>query len=122
MNNIFKVVTEKGFTGGAHTKTLLELLLAAVGYPSNLGGKALNVIFFLLQETLGNEHRHIHVLVTELLEHSVHNALDIFPDGITVGTDYHTPLNRGIIDKLRFDTNIGVPFCEILIHRGNRFN
>ena len=70
--------TEKSLGGRAYAKALAELLLTAVSYPCNLRSKSFNVILLLLKKRFGNEHRHIYVFVTKLLEASVKNLLDVF--------------------------------------------
>ena len=98
MNNILKVIAEKGLGGRAHAEPFLKLLFAAVGHPCNLGGKALNMILLLLQQAFGYKHRHINIFMPGLLEHTVNYMLNIFPDCVAVWTDYHAALNGGIVD------------------------
>jgi len=74
------------------------------------------VIGFLLQKRLGNEHRHIYVLVTELLELGVKDALDIFPNCVSVGADDHTSLNTRIVNQLRLLNDVGIPLGKICFH------
>ena len=75
LDNLFIVLAEERFGGGTNRKTLGELFLTADRYPRAFGCKALYVVFFSLKKALGNEHRHIHVLVTGFLEASVHVSL-----------------------------------------------
>ena len=116
MNDVCIVLTEKSLRRGSDAKSFLELFIAAVGYPRNLGSEALNVILFLFKQALGNEHRHTYILVTGCLEHTVHNVLNVFPYCIAVGSDDHTALNACILTKLSLFYNVGIPFCEILVH------
>ena len=116
------MLAEKSLGGGTDAEPVLKLLAAAVSYPCNLGSEALNVILFLLEQAFGNEHRHANIFVTCSLEHTVKYSLDIFPYSIAVRTYYHTALNACIFNKLSLFAYVCVPFCEILVHRGNGVN
>ena len=116
MNNIAVMLAEKRFGGGTDAKSFGQNILTADRHPCALGSKALNVILFALKERFGNKHRHINILVTEPLELSVKYVLDILPDGVAVGTDYHAALDSGIIGKLSFFDNVGIPLSKINIH------
>ena len=74
------------------------------------------MVFFLLQQALRNEHGHIDILVTGRLEHAVENMLDIFPNGVAVGSNNHTAANAAVIDQLRLFDHIGVPLGKIVLH------
>ena len=116
MHDIGIVFAEKRLGGRAHAEPVLQLLAAAVSYPCNLGCKALNVVFFFLEKTFGNEHRHTHIFMSSSLKHTVQDALHILPYSVAVGTYYHTALDGGVLDKLRLFNDVGVPFCEVLVH------
>ncbi len=116
VNDVCIMLAEKRFRGWPYAKPFLELFVAAVGYPGNLGSKALNMIFFLFKQAFRNEHRHTHILVTRCLEHTVHYALNVFPNRIAVGSDNHAALNACVFAKLGLFNNIRVPFCKILVH------
>ena len=116
LNDILVVLAEKSLGGRTDDKSFGELVLSADGYDRALGSKARNVIGFLLQKRLGDEHRHIYVLVTELLELGVKDALDILPDRVSVGADDHTSLNARIVNQLRFLYNVGIPLGKICFH------
>ena len=116
------MLTEERLGSRTHAESVLELFASAMSYPSNLRSEALDMILFLLEETLGDKHRHTNILVASSLEHSIEDALDIFPDSIAIGSDDHTALNASIFDKLSFFANIGIPLCKVLVHRGNSGN
>ena len=80
------------------------------------------MIFFLLQQALRDEHRHIDVLVSRGLEHPVKDALDVLPDRIPVGTDHHAALHAGVVAQLRLFDDVGIPFGKVLVHRRDRFH
>ena len=110
------MLAEKCLGSGANAKSVLQLLVAAHCYPCNLGSKALNVVFLLLEQALGNEHRHANIFMTCCLEHTVKDMLDIFPDSICVGADHHAALYACVFYQLSLFAYIGVPLCEILVH------
>ena len=116
MNYIFIVIAEKCFRGRTNYKALSELILSTHGNYCALGSKACNVILFLLQKALRDKHRHINVLVTELLEARVKIVLNVLPDSVAVRTDDHTALNAGIVNKLRFLYYVCVPLSKINVH------
>ena len=122
LNNVLIVLAEEGLGGGADDETLGQIGLAADGDDGALGCKTLDVILFLFQQALGDEHGHVDVLVTKLLEAGVEILLDVFPDGIAVGTDDHAALNAGIVHQLSLFDHVGIPLAEILLHRGDLFN
>ena len=113
------VLAEQRFAGGAHAQALLQLFLAAHGDPCHLGGEALYVVLFLLQQAFRDEHGHIDVLVAGGLEHPVEDMLDILPDGIAVGADDHAAADAAVIDQLGLFNDVGIPLCEIVLHRGD---
>ena len=116
------VLAEQRFGGRTDCQTLGQLVLTANGDPSALGCKALNVILFLLKQGLGDQHGHVHVLVTRSLKSCVQILLDIFPDRIAVGTDDHAAVHTGIIHQLSLLDNVGVPLTEVNVHGCDLFN
>ena len=122
VDNLFIMLTEKSFRCRTDAKTLLKLFLTAYSNPCTFGGKALNMVFFFLQKTFGNKHRHINILVTCFFETAVKVSLNIFPDSISVGADNHTALYARIVNELSFFNDVGVPFCKVLISACDSFN
>ncbi len=110
------MLTKQRFRGRTDAKPFLKLFAAAVSDPGNLRSKAFNVVFFLLKEAFRNEHRHIDVLVTGILEHSVKDALNVLPNCIAVRADNHAALYARIFNKLRLFNDIGIPFGKVLFH------
>ena len=120
VEHLGKMIAEHGLGGGAEGQTLLQLLAAAVGDPGHLGGEALDQLALLLQQALGDQHRHCHVLMPGLLELRVHQALDVLPDGIAIGAQNHKALDAGIVHQLRLQADIRIPLGEILLHGSDR--
>ena len=58
-----EMVAEHRLAGGAHRKALLQRVAAAGGDPGDLGRKAVDQLALLLQQALGDEHGHGHVLM-----------------------------------------------------------
>ena len=92
------MLAEQGLGGGADAVTLLQLLTAAIGNPGALRGKPLNVILFLLQQAFRDQHGHIDIFNADLFELSIHDFLDILPDGIAIRTVNENALDGRIID------------------------
>ena len=122
IDDLLVMLAEQGLRGRTDSQTLVELFLTADRHPCAFGRKALNVVFLALQETFGNEHRHVDVLVTGLLEAAVKVSLHELPDRVTVGADHHAALYAGIVNQFRLFDDIGIPFCKILVAAGNRLD
>ena len=119
IDDLFIVLAEKCFGCRANGKTLGELFLTADSYPSALGSKALDVVFFLLQKAFGNKHGHVNVLMACFLKASVQVGLNKLPDSVAVGADHHAALYARIVYKLGLFYYVGVPFCEINVAARN---
>ena len=117
MYHIAVMLAEKRFGCGTDAKTLGQRVLTADRDPCALGRKASHVILFALKKRFRDEHGHIDILMTELFELGVHNALYVLPNGVAVGTYDHASLYAGIIGKLRLFNDIGIPLRKINIHR-----
>ena len=113
------MLAEQGLGGGPYAQPLAELFGAAYGHPGALGRESLDVILLLLQQALGDEHRHIYVLVTGLLEAAVHITLHILPDSVAVGPDDHAAFNVAVVDQLGLLDYIRIPFSEIFVAAGD---
>ena len=114
-----EVVAEQRLAGGAHAQALFQLVQAAVGDPGHLGGKALHVVLLLLEQALGDEDGHGHVLMAGGLEHAVQDVGDVLPDGVAVGAQDHAALHAGIVHQLRLEAHVGVPLGKILVDGGD---
>ena len=77
------------------------------------------MIFFLLQQALGDEHGHRHVFVAGGLELPVQLLLHIFPDGVAIGAVDEHALDAGIVNELRLLAHIGKPLCKINVPGGD---
>ena len=87
-----EMVAEHRLAGGAHRKALLQRVAAAGGDPGDLGRKAVDQLALLLQQALGDEHGHGHVLMAGGLEAGVQIFLDVFPDGVAIGAQHNKAL------------------------------
>ena len=74
------------------------------------------------EEALRNEHRHVDVLVSGLFEITVKDALDVFPDGIAVGTVNEDTLDGRVVDQLCLLANVGEPLSKVDLHIGDLLN
>ena len=119
VDDVLVVLAEQGLAGGADAVALLQLLTAAAGDPGALGGEALHVVLLLLQQALGDEHGHGHILVSGGLELPVQLPLHVLPDGEAVGAvDEHT-LDAGVVDELRLFAHVGEPLGEVHVPGGD---
>ena len=116
------MLTEQRLGGGPDGVALLQLVHTAVGNPGALRGKTLHVILFLLQQALGNQQGHIHVLHALLFELLVHDVLDILPDGVAVGPVDENALDGRIINQLGLGAHVREPLGKVLLHIGNLLN
>ena len=119
VQHVGPVVGEHGLGGGPDAQPLLQLAVAAHGDPGHLRSEALDQLPFLLQQALGNQHRHGYVLMACLLELAVHDVHHVLPNGIAVGAHNHKALNTGVIHQLRLQADVRVPLCEVLAHGGD---
>ena len=114
-----EMVAEQRLAGGAHAEAVLQRLGAAHRHPGHLGGKALHMVFFLLQQAFGDEQRHGYVLVPCGLKARVQQMHDVFPDGIAVRPQNDAALDGGIIHQLCFQADVGIPLGEIFVDGGD---
>ena len=121
MYHMAPVIAEQRLRGRADAQTLRQLLAAADRDPRALRREALDVILFLLQQALRDEHGHGDVGVPVALEHAVEDLLDILPNRVAVGAHDVAALDSGIIDKLRLGAHVGEPLGEVLLHVGYLF-
>ena len=122
MQHMAEMVAEHRLAGGAHRKALLQRVAAAGGDPGDLGRKAVDQLALLLQQALGDEHRHGHVLMAGGLEAGVQIFLDVFPDGVAIGAQHNKALDAGILDQLGLRADVGVPLGEVDLLSGDRLD
>ena len=60
--------------------------------------------------------------MTALLKAGIQLLLDVFPDGIAVGTINKHALDRGIVNQLRLLAHISVPLGKVDLHIGDLFH
>ena len=65
--------------------------------------------------------RHIDILDTLLFELLVHDILNIFPDGVAIGTVDEHALDGGIVDQLCLLAHVGEPLGKVHLHIGDLF-
>ena len=114
-------VTEQRLRSRPYAKTLLQRLQTAVSHPRHLRRKAFHMILLLLKQTLRNKHRKVYILHSRFLKSPVKLILDIFPDCIACGFDYHTSFYARVVNQLCLLHHIRIPLGEIFFHRSNRF-
>jgi hypothetical protein len=88
-----------------------------VGDDGQLRVEALDVLGLLLQVALGDEQREVGVLVAQVLEHLVQDALHVLPDGIAIGTDDHAALHVRVVGELRLLDQVHIPLGKALLAR-----
>ena len=111
------MLAEKRFRSRSDAKFFLKFFASSVSHPCDFGSKTLNVVFFLLKKTLGNEHRHINVFMPRSFESRIEILLNIFPDRITVRSEYDASLDGRIVHEFRFKDDVRIPFSKIFVHR-----
>ena len=89
-----------------------------MGHNGQLGCKAFHVLFFLLEEGQGNQEGESRVLMSRGFEAPVQGALDVLPQGPSVGTHHHATAHRRIVREFRPQDQLVVPFREVLLSRG----
>ena len=116
------VVTEHGLAGGTHRQALFQLVRAAHRDPRHLRREAIDQLAFLLQQALGDQHGHGHVLVAGCLEPGIHVLLDQLPDGLTVGAQDDETLHAGVLHQFCLHADVGVPLCKVFFLAGDRLH
>ena len=119
VHDVAPVLAKERLGRRAHAQALRQLLAAAHRDPRALGREALDVILLLLQQALGDQHRHGHVLVPGRLELAVEDLLDVLPDGVAIRAQDEQTLDAGIIHELRLDAHVGEPLGEVNFHIGD---
>ena len=122
LQHICKMLAEQRLGCGSDSITLFQLVNTAHSNPGALRCKTFHVILFFLQQTFGNQQRHIDILNANLFKLGIHNPLDVFPNGIAIGTVNKYTLNGRIINQLRLLTYVGKPLCKVYLHICNLFN
>ena len=77
-------VAEQRLGCRADAETLLKRLHSAVCHPCHLGSKALDMVFFFLEQTLRDQDRKIYIFHSRLFKASVKIRLNILPQRIAV--------------------------------------
>ena len=119
VHDVAPVLAEERLGRRAHAQALRQLLAAAHRDPRALGREALDVVLLLLQQALGDQHRHGHVLVTGRLELAVEYLLDVLPDGVAIRAQDEQALDIGIVHQLRLGAHVGEPLGEVHFHIGD---
>ena len=116
------MIAEHRLGGRTEGQTLLQLFAAAHRDPCDLGGKAVYKLALFFQQALGDQDRHRHIFMAGLFELSVHDALNVFPDGIAIRAQNGKALHAGILDQLRLAADIRIPLHKIDLHIGDLFH
>ena len=122
VQHMAEMVAEHRLAGGAHRKALLQRVAAAGRDPGNLGGKAVDQLALLLEQALGDQHGHGHILMAGRLEAGVQILLDILPDGVAIGAQHHKALDAGILYQLSLGADVGIPLGKVDLLCGDRLN
>ena len=122
VQHMAEMVAEHRLAGGAHRKALLQRVAAAGRDPRNLGGKAVDQLALLLEQALGDQYGHRHILMAGRLEAGVQILLDILPDGVAIGAQHHKALDAGILYQLRLGADVGIPLGKVDLLCGDRLN
>ena len=114
LNPLGEEMPDDGLRGRPDHVGLFELLAAGNRDHRQLGRKSFHVLGFLLQETLRDQQREIHVLVAGGLETVVELALQQLPDGIAVGFDDHAAFDDfGRFRQVALKNHVLIPGREI---------
>ena len=110
--------TNNGFRSWSHHHGLAEFLATGVSHNGEFRTKALDVFGFTTQVTLGNKEREVGVLGSGDLDSSVNLGLNVFPNGVTVGTNDHGAANRAVVGHFGLGYDVLVPTGKVLVLRG----
>ena len=119
VDDICVMLAEQRLGSRTDTEAVLQLLAAAHGDPGALGGKALHMVFLLLEQGLGDQYREVHVLMSRLLEPLVQLLLNILPDGVAIRAVDEHALDGGIVDQLGFFADVGIPLGKVHVPGGD---
>jgi hypothetical protein len=99
---------------------LFEFFAACNGYNGQLRRKAFNVLGFLSEEALRNQQRKINVLMTRCFEADIEFALENFPDGVSIGLNYHAAFDDlGGLSQVALQNRVLIPRREIFLAWSN---
>ncbi|MNN54428.1 hypothetical protein D3C81_1692430 [compost metagenome] len=97
------------FRSRANRQTFFQFVPARLRHPWQLRVEAFNMILFLLEKALRNEHRKIRVAVPRFLEAAVHFLLNMLPDFKAVRFEHNTAADRRVVHQIRFFDYINIP-------------
>ena len=69
---------------------------------------------FFFQKTFRNKEWEIGVSSAGFLDPSIQIFLNLFPNGIAIGPNHHTPFNRAIIRQAGLNHDVLIPLRKIL--------
>ena len=95
LNPVAIRIPDDRFGRRPHDQRLFQFLPAGMRNDRDFRSKAFDVLRFLLQKALRNEHREVGILMPGLLEHAVESLLHLFPDRIAIRTNDHAALDGG---------------------------
>ncbi len=91
------------------------MLAAGNGHHREFRREAFHVLSFLLQKTLRNQQREVHILMARGLETIVELALQQLPDSVAVGLDDHAALDDlGGLGHVALQYDVLIPGSKIL--------
>ena len=99
--------------GGPDREALGELVGAAVGDPGDLRAEPFDVLGLGLEEALGDEQRHVDVLVARLLDPPVERVAHVLPQREAIRADDDATPDGRIGRKLGVADDVEIPLAEI---------
>ena len=105
--------TENRLACRADDEGLGERFAAADRHDRNFRRKSFDVLRLARHIAVRDKQREIGILMPRRLDARVQLLLDVFPDGVTVRTDYHRTLDGAVIDEFRLDDDVRIPTGKI---------
>src|SRR6266436_3739681 len=103
-----------GLAGRTNGKRLFKLFAAPACHPGHLWSKSFDMLCLFLEKTTRNEQGKVGIDYPGFLEAVIHEALDIFPDGVAVWPNDHTAPHRCIISQFCFAHHLVIPLRKIV--------
>ncbi|KAI3476391.1 hypothetical protein L1887_62043 [Cichorium endivia] len=102
-----------GLGGGTDGDGTLEVAVAGLCDPSDLGGEALDVVLLALEHVCGDEHGEVAVLDADLLDLCVEEVLDGLPDKVGPGLEDVAARDVVVVEHVTLAQHLCVPLWEV---------
>lgn len=102
-----------GLASGANGDGFLHFALARSRHPSDFRSKVFDVLLLGGQSLLGHQEREVRVLHSELLDASVEVLLNLFPNGISVGSQDVASRDVVVVEHFGLQDGLSVPVGEV---------